>query len=82
MVCIFLCLLANEPLSPGNAERKRPHDEILTDETSESDGDDIRDFDFDNYDSNEDPDYEVSLRPCPNDCVLTFSQAKILTFPN
>ncbi|XP_053405369.1 uncharacterized protein LOC123523039 [Mercenaria mercenaria] len=39
------------------AEKKRKHDEILTDEGSETD-EDMANFDYENYDSEEDPDYE------------------------
>ena len=46
------------------AERKRKHDEILTDQGSaseESNDDDLAEFDFDNYESEDDPDYEVKV---------------------
>ncbi|XP_060582418.1 uncharacterized protein LOC132738830 [Ruditapes philippinarum] len=48
-----------KPSSPDReeAKEKRKYDEILTDEYSESE-DDMDNFDFDNYDSEEDPDYE------------------------
>jgi hypothetical protein len=53
--------LALKPSSPDReeAKEKRKYDEILTDEYSESE-DDMDNFDFDNYDSEEDPDYEVT----------------------
>lgn len=60
---MFISLLvysATSVTSPdrGEAEKKRKHDEILTDEGSETE-EDMENFDFDNYDSEEDPDYEV-----------------------
>lgn len=49
------------PSSPDRDEtkEKRKYEEILTDECSESD-EDMDNFDFDNYDSEDDPDYEVT----------------------
>ena len=60
----FLKILVSESASPNReeAEKKRKHDEILTDLGSEeSDDDDLATFDLENYDSAEDPDYEVNI---------------------
>ena len=56
---MFLVLESVSP-SRDDAEKKRKHEDILTDySTEESNDDDLADFDLDNYDSADDPDYEV-----------------------
>ena len=71
IVCFLLTWLKfrlseAELLSREETERKRKHEEILTDQGSaseESNDDDLADFDLDNYESEDDPDYEVQFEP-------------------
>jgi len=49
----------------GDGERKRKHQEIVSDTGSASE-EDIANFDYSNYESEEDPDYVVSTTRKPN----------------
>lgn len=48
-------------VSADDTEKKRKHDDILSDSEASSDDEDLVNMDLKNYVSDEDPDYEVTI---------------------